>query len=41
MSEEMTKISKQQKVILDLMGEIKDLKKQNEERVKRIALSSL
>lgn len=33
MSEEMTKISKQQTVILDLMGETKDLKKQNEERV--------
>lgn len=33
MSEEMTKISKQQTVILDLMGERKDLKKQNEERV--------
>lgn len=38
LSEEVTNISKQQKMILDLMGEIKDLKRQNEEKDKKITV---
>lgn len=37
MSEEITSISRQQKVIMDLLGEIKELKRQNAEKDKRIA----
>ncbi|KAK7172480.1 hypothetical protein R3I93_002554 [Phoxinus phoxinus] len=36
LSEEISTVSKQQKTIIDLMGEIKELKKQNEEKDKRI-----
>lgn len=37
LSEEISTVSKQQKSIIDLMSEIKELKKQNEEKDKRIA----
>lgn len=37
LSEEISIVSKQQKTIIDLMSEIKELKKQNEEKDKRIA----
>lgn len=37
LSEEISTVSKQQKTIIDLMSEIKELKKQNEEKDKRIA----
>lgn len=38
MSEEITTISKQQKVIMDLFEEIKDLRRQNEEKDKKIVM---
>ena len=38
LSEVIATVSKQQKMIMDLMGKIKELKRQNAEKDKRIAL---